>query len=256
VTRIRGEQIPLAGITPHPGVMRRLEASHERVRVWANAPLGTSDEEWSARYARAQDTPIIDFVNEVQRRTSGAQLSATAAFNTRAVFAAGAVRLRDVAALYPYENTLKVVRIDGATLHRYLEQSAWYYRTLAANQPIINDSIPGYNFDILSGVSYVIDLSQPPGSRILQLTYQGRLVTPRDQFTLALNNYRQGGGGGFDMLAGLPVVYDRNESIRDLVSDAVRQTGRLRTADFFRDSWRIIPPEAAARAREASEPRR
>ena len=256
VTRVRGEQIALAGVPPHPAVVRRLETDHERVRVWASAPLATIEEEWSARYARAEDTPIIDFVNEVQRRASGAQLSATAAFNTQAGFTRGAVRLRDVAALYPYENTLKVVRIDGATLHRYLEQSATYYHTFSATGRIVNDSIPGYNFDIVSGVSYVIDLSRPAGSRILQLTYQGRLVAPGDNFTLALNNYRQSGGGGFAMLAGLPVVYDRDEGIRDLVTDAVRQAGLLRSVDYFRDSWRIIPPEAAARAREAFEPRR
>ena len=255
VTRVRGEQIPLAGVPPHPAVVRRLETGHERVRVWAAAPLGTVDEGWSARYARAEDTPLIDFVNEVQRRAAGAQLSATAAFNTQVALPMGAVRLRDVAALYPYENTLKVVRIDGATLLRYLEHSARYYHSYPAERGIVNQGIPGYNFDMVSGVSYVIDLSQPQGSRILQLTYQGRLVGPEDSFTLALNNYRQGGGGEFGMLASLPVVYDRDQSIRDLLVDAVRETGALRAADYFRESWRIIPPEAAAQAREAFEPR-
>lgn len=253
VARVRGDQVPLAGVTPDLGLTRRLQAVHEDVRTWAGAPIAQTEDTWSARYARAEDTPIVDLVNEVQRRTAGAQLSATAAFNPGAGFGPGHVRVRDIAALYPYENSLKAVRIDGATLVRYLEQSAEYFRTFTTAGPIINDNIPGFNYDIVSGVSYAIDLTRPVGSRVLQVTYGGRLVQPTDTFTLALNNYRQGGGGGFDMLRGLPVVYDRGENIRDLLVDAVRTARSLRTADYFSDSWRIIPPEARERVRRASE---
>src|SRR5574341_394294 len=251
IARIRGDQVPLATVTPEPGLTRRLQAVHEEVRTWAGAPIAQTDDVWSARYARVEDTPILDLVNEVQRRTAGAELSATAAFNPQAGFGSGHVRLRDIAALYPYENTLKAVRIDGSTLVRYLEQSAAYFRAFPASGPAVNDSIPGYNYDIVSGVSYAIDLTRPVGSRIIQVTYRGRLVQPTDTFTLALNSYRQGGGGGFAMLSGLPVVYDRGESIRDLLVDAVRTAGTLRATDYFTDSWRIIPPEAPRRTRAA-----
>ncbi len=251
VVRIRADQVPLGDVTPDPGLTRRLEAVHQQVRTWAGAPIAQTEDAWSARYARLEDTPIIDLVNEVQRRTAGAQLSATAAFNPQAAFGPGPVRLRDVAALYPYENTLKVVRIDGSTLVRYLEQSAEYFCTFAPRGPAINDSIPGFNYDIVSGVSYAIDLTRPVGSRVIQVTYQGRLVEPADTFTLALNNYRQAGAGGFDMLRGLPVVYDRGENIRDLLVEAVRRAGTLRAADYFTDSWRVIPPEARDRLRRS-----
>jgi len=253
VVRIRADQVPLANVAPDPQLTRRLQPVHDRVRTWAGAPIAQTEEQWSARYARVEDTPIIDLVNEVQRRVAGAQLSSTAAFNPHAGFGPGFVRLREVAALYPYENTLRAVRIDGATLVRYLEQSVRYFRTFTPGGPVINDSVPGFNYDVVSGVSYVIDLTRPPGSRILQLTYQGRLVQPTDVFTLALNNYRQGGGGGFEMLTRLPVVYDRGENIRDLLVEAVRSAGTLRAAEFFRDSWRIIPPEARERLRRASD---
>ena len=240
-------------MTPDPGLTRRLQTVHEQVRTWAGVPIAQTDDAWSARYARVEDTPIIDLVNEVQRRTAGTELSATAAFNPQAGFGPGPVRLRDIAALYPYENTLKAVRIDGATLVRYLEQSARYFRPFAAAGPVINDSIPGFNYDIVSGVSYAIDLTRPVGERVLQVTYRGRLVQPTDTFTMALNNYRQGGGGGFEMLKNLPVVFDRGESIRDLLIEAVRGAGTLRAADYFADSWRILPPEARARIRRAPE---
>jgi 2',3'-cyclic-nucleotide 2'-phosphodiesterase/3'-nucleotidase len=253
VVRIRGDQVPLADVRPDPGLTRSLQAVHEQVRAWAGVPIAQTDDTWSARYARAEDTPAIDLVNEVQRRTAGTQLSSTAAFNPQAGFGPGPVRLRDVAALYPYENTLKAVRIDGATLARYLERSAEYFLTYTPGGALINDRIPGYNYDIVSGVSYAIDLTRAVGERVLQLTYQGRLVQPTDTFTMALNNYRQGGGGGFDMLKGLPVIYDRGENIRDLLIQEVRSAGTLRVSDWFADSWRIIPPEARERIRRASE---
>lgn len=253
VVRIRGDQVPLADVRPDPGLTRSLQAVHEQVRAWAGVPIAQTDDTWSARYARAEDTPAIDLVNEVQRRTAGTQLSSTAAFNPQAGFGPGPVRLRDVAALYPYENTLKAVRIDGATLARYLERSAEYFLTYTPGGSLINDRIPGYNYDIVSGVSYAIDLTRAVGERVLQLTYRGRLVQPTDTFTMALNNYRQGGGGGFDMLKGLPVIYDRGENIRDLLIQEVRSAGTLRVSDWFADSWRIIPPEARERIRRASE---
>jgi 2',3'-cyclic-nucleotide 2'-phosphodiesterase/3'-nucleotidase len=253
VVRIRGDQVPLADVRPDPGLTRSLQAVHEQVRAWAGVPIAQTDDTWSARYARAEDTPAIDLVNEVQRRTAGTQLSSTAAFNPQAGFGPGPVRLRDVAALYPYENTLKAVRIDGATLARYLERSAEYFLTYTPGGSLINDRIPGYNYDIVSGVSYAIDLTRAVGERVLQLTYRGRLVQPTDTFTMALNNYRQGGGGGFDMLKGLPVIYDRGENIRDLLIEEVRSAGTLRVSDWFTDSWRIIPPEARERLRRASE---
>jgi 2',3'-cyclic-nucleotide 2'-phosphodiesterase/3'-nucleotidase len=252
VSRITAESVSLQAVAPEPALSRRLAAAHEAVRGWVNRPLARLEGDWSARTARAEDTPVIDFVNEVQRRTAGAQLSATAAFNPSATFGPYEVRRRDVAALYPYENTLAAVRIDGTRLRAYLERSAAYFRTWDGEGPVATDSIPGYNFDIVSGVEYVIDLSRPVGQRIRQLAYQGRLVTAADSFTLALNNYRQGGGGGFEMLRGLPVTYTSDQGIRDLLIAEIRRLGLLRTEDFFTPSWSIIPPDAREAALRAA----
>ncbi len=253
VVRIVGEGVPLADVRPLPQVQRRLARAHEDVRSWVTQPLATLVGDWSARYARAEDTPIIDFINDVLRRVAGTQLSATAAFNVRGGFGPDAVRLSDVAGMYPYENTLKAVRIDGGTLRAYLERSARYFRATTAAHPI-NDSVRGYNYDIVSGVSYVIDVSRPAGSRIRQLTFEGQLVMAADTFTLALNSYRQAGGGGFDMLGGLPVVYDRGQNIRDLVVAAIRDADTLRTDAYFDPSWRLIPASGAARVRAVFGP--
>ncbi len=251
VERIAGELVSLENVDPDPRLKERFASAHEAVREWVSRPIATTRERWSAQFARVEDTPIIDLVNRVQQSVTGAQLSATAAFNVQAGFGPGPIRLGDVAALYPYENTLKAVKIDGATLKWYLEKSALYFRTFRPGEPIVNQSIPGYNFDIVSGVSYSIDLSRPPGSRIRDLEYRGRAVTPADTFTLALNSYRQAGGGGYDRLRQLPVIYDRGEGVRDLLVEAIRRAGELKISDYFEPSWKLLPPQAREVARKA-----
>jgi 2',3'-cyclic-nucleotide 2'-phosphodiesterase/3'-nucleotidase/5'-nucleotidase len=254
VSSIRAELIPLTTTPELPRFTRRLQAAHEAVRLWAATPLGTAGPGFDGRYARAQDTPLLDFVNEVQRRKSGAQISATAAFDVQAGFPEGGVHLRDVAGVYPYENTLRAVRISGQQLRAFLEHAALYFRTYEAGRPIVNDSIPGYNFDVVSGVTYNIDLSRPAGQRIRGLAYEGRLVQPTDSFTIALNSYRQAGGGGYAMLAGARVTYDRGEDIRDLLIAEVRRARALDVRAYYRATWQIIPPEARAAARATFAP--
>jgi hypothetical protein len=86
--------------------------------------IGTSTAEWTSARARTRDTPILDLINEVQRKVTGAELSSTAAFSLTSRFPAGPVTVADVAGLYIYDNTLKSVRITGAQLRAYLEKSA------------------------------------------------------------------------------------------------------------------------------------
>ncbi|MDP3909886.1 MAG: 5'-nucleotidase C-terminal domain-containing protein [Gemmatimonadales bacterium] len=254
VTDVRADLIPLATVPQLPRFVRRLEAAHEAVRLWAATPLGTAGAGFEARYARVQDTPLLDFINEVQRRQTGAQLSAAAAFDARGGLPAGEVHLRDLAGIYPYENTLRAVRISGLQLRQFLEHSARYFRTYDGRSRIINDSVPGYNFDVVSGVAYNIDLSRPVGQRIRGLAYEGRIVQPGDSFTLAINSYRQAGGGGYSMLAGAPVIYDRGEDIRTLLADEIRRARAIAARAYLRPSWGIVPPEARAAARAAFAP--
>jgi 2',3'-cyclic-nucleotide 2'-phosphodiesterase/3'-nucleotidase len=61
---------------------------------------------------------------------------------------------------------------------------------------------------------------------------------------MALNNYRQTGGGGYAMLRDAPVVYDRQLEIRQLLIDEVRRKGTIQPADYFHPNWRIVPSAA------------
>src|SRR5262249_38684335 len=162
---------------------------------------------------------------EVERKATGAQLASTAAFSLDATLAAGPITVARIAALYPYDNTLRAIKLSGAQLRAYLEQSARYFRTSADGRVDIDPSIPGFNCDLVAGVDYTIDLTKPAGERIVALTFGGKPVASTDTFTMALNNYRQSGGGGFSMLHGAPLVYDHQQEIRQLLIDEVRAKG-------------------------------
>jgi 2',3'-cyclic-nucleotide 2'-phosphodiesterase/3'-nucleotidase len=91
------------------------------------------------------------------------------------------------------------------------------------------------------------------GERITTLDFNGRPVAPGDTFTMALNNYRQTGGGGFSMLRDAPVVYDRQLEIRQLLIDEVQRTGTLSPNDYFHPNWRIVPAAAIGRLLKSSQ---
>jgi 2',3'-cyclic-nucleotide 2'-phosphodiesterase/3'-nucleotidase len=249
VDRIRGEAVPLANVTPSPRLAGRLSRLRAEVREWASQSLGEARGDLPALLARAEPTPLMNLVHEVQRKHSGAQLSSVAAFDLRAGLTDGDIRVRHIFALYPYENTLRAVRLSGAQLNQYLEQSARYFASDSLGRPTLNPAVPGYNYDMVAGATYDIDLRLPPGSRIRNLAVRGRPVAPTDSFTLALNSYRQSGGGGFAMLRDAPVVYDRGENVRDLLIQEVRTRRVVDPADLDQADWRIVPAEAAQRVR-------
>ncbi len=242
-------------LRPEPGrvdaaFLDSTSAAHERTLAYVNSVIGRATATLSASEARVRDTPLLDFINEVQRRATGADLSAAAAFRLDAALPRGPITIADVAGVYIYENTLRAVRITGAQLKAFLEKSAEYYRGWPppGGGTVTNFDVPGYNFDVVSGVDYVIDLSRPVGNRIVELRYQGQPVRPDQTFTMAVNSYRQSGGGGYTMLANAPVVYDRGEDIRELLIEEVRRRGELRPEADFRENWRIVPASAAERA--------
>jgi 2',3'-cyclic-nucleotide 2'-phosphodiesterase/3'-nucleotidase len=243
-----GRVIPTSGVPPDPELVELVRGAHERTIDWLRQPIGTTPDRWSAELARLEDAPIADLVTRVQRDLTGADLSAAAVFRTDAGFGPGPITRRDILGLYSYPNTLRAVRISGDELRRYLEWSARYYRDVSA-ESLLNDSVPGYNFDVIEGVDYSIDLTRPAGARITRLEIAGRPVAPVDSFTIALNNYRQSGGGGFDMIVDAPVVYLDEVDIASRIIEFVRRRDTLRVADVHVENWRIEPRSAVERLR-------
>jgi 2',3'-cyclic-nucleotide 2'-phosphodiesterase (5'-nucleotidase family) len=242
VSERRSELVPAAGHAENAASLAATDAAHRETVAYVTTPIGNTAERWSADSARVKDTPLIDFILETERKAAGADLASTAAFSTDLVMGPGPVTIAQIAQLYPYDNTLRAVRITGKQLRDYLEFSSRYHRTPASPTAPLesNPQIPGYNFDIVSGVDYVIDVSRPIGSRVTRLDYKGAPVRDTDTFTMALNNYRQTGGGGYAMLSGAPVVYDKQQEIRQLLIDEVKRRGVIRQADYFAPNWRLV----------------
>jgi 2',3'-cyclic-nucleotide 2'-phosphodiesterase/3'-nucleotidase len=247
-------------------VARAVRQQHDTVVGYVNSPVGTSAAALSAARAVVEDVPIIDFVNYVQADAVKAGLtgsdaalpvlSIAAPFNRSASFPAGQVTVRDVAGLYIYDNTLLGVRVTGAEVKAYLEFSARYFKQVSGAGPFTMDQVtnavtptapngtPDYNFDSVAGLdaplTYDIDIAAPPGSRIAGLAYGGVPVTDAQQFVLAVNNYRQSGGGNFPAVSTAPVVYNRQNEIRQLLIDWVLANETIDPAAFASVDWRLV----------------
>lgn len=237
-----GRVLPTRDRAEHPAVVAAVADAHARAVRYATEPVGRTPVAWRADSARVRDTPIIDFLLDVQRRAAGADLAATNAFNLNASLGPGPITMGDIAQLYPYENNiLRAVRISGRELREYLEFSARYFRQYAAGDSLVDPSVPGFNFDIVAGVDYVIDISRPIGSRITTLARAGRPVADTDTFTLAVHDYRQSGGGGYPVFRNAPLVYDRQQVIRELLVEEVRRRGTIRPEDYHTPNWKLAP---------------
>ena len=217
-----------------PALVAVVQAQHDAVVDYVNQTVATSTEAMSAAEACWKDTAILDYVNVVQEATVAAAVAGTpeaslpivsiaAPFNRAASFPAGPVSIKDVAGLYIYDNTLLASILTGAQIKDYLEYSAEYFKPVAPDAPVDPASWtnannrPDYNYDQFSGVEYDVDVSQPVGSRIVGLSYQGLPVAAGQQFLVAVNNYRQSGGGGFPHIATAPVVYNAQVAIREAI---------------------------------------
>jgi 2',3'-cyclic-nucleotide 2'-phosphodiesterase (5'-nucleotidase family) len=250
VRRVRADLVSTAQVTASPLLARRLAPARDSVRAWARMPVGLAAAPMPAAGARAGPAPILDWLNDVQRRRAGADLSAASVFDLRGGFAADTIRVADVLAFYPFDDVLRAVRISGAQLRAYLEWSARYFHVDPAGRISVNDSVPGYDDDVVAGAAYDIDLRRPFGDRIVRLEVRGRAVQPSDSFTLALDSRRQTGAGGYTMLRGAPVVYDRGERILDLLIADLRARSPLDPAAVPPGDWRVVPevPAMAVRA--------
>src|ERR1035437_4188463 len=244
-----------AGHREQAAVVAAAEHGHASARKYAGTVIGHTTVVWNSDSARLADTPIMDFVAETMRRASGADLASVSAFSTEVKILAGPVTVAQLAQLYPYENTLRVVRISGEALKAFLEQSAQYFRVTGSSgesRVSANPAIPGYNYEIVTGGDYTIDLSRQLGERIPGLSSRGKPVRENDSFTISLSNYRAEGSGGYAMLRGAPVVYDRQQDIRQLLIDETARRGALDPADYFTRNWSLLPPSRAAGSARAT----
>ncbi|CAG7633251.1 bifunctional metallophosphatase/5'-nucleotidase [Actinacidiphila bryophytorum] len=256
VTSVTAEVRNANTVAEDPQVAKLVRDEHQKVVDYVNQVVGTCTVAMSAAESTYKDTPIIDFLNLVQSDTVKAALAGTSyaslpvlseasPFSRTAAIPAGQVSLRDVAGLYVYENTLDAKILTGAQVKDYLEWSARYYVQTAPDAPLDVTKItnanntPDYSYDVLSGVSYDIDIAQPAGSRISNLTHDGAPVDPAAQFVLAVNNYRSSGGSNYPHVATAQSVWSNSDEIRNTIIAWVQAHGTIDPSTFGGDQWRL-----------------
>ncbi|MFD7015434.1 bifunctional metallophosphatase/5'-nucleotidase [Streptomyces sp. NPDC059161] len=241
-------------VAEDPVVAKLVKAEHDKVVAYVNQVVGTNGAEMRSVEAPYKDVPIIDLINHIQAETvktalassqyaSLPVLSQAACFSRSAVIPAGKVTIKDVAGLYVYENTLEARLLTGAQVRAYLEFSANYYvQTTGKVDPaaITNaNSTPDYNYDVVSGVSYEVDIAKPAGSRIANVMFQGKPLDDKARFVLAVNNYRANGGGNFPGVATAQQVWSSSEEIRNTMIAWVKAKGVIDQAEFASVDWKL-----------------
>jgi len=167
---------------------------------------------------------------------------------------AGPLSIRDLYALYQFPNDLRVVQVTGANLRDWLERSAGQFRQIrpgTTDQPLRDQAFPSYNFDVIMGLEYSIDLSQPSRfdlngdpakashDRITDMRYKGEPVRDDQLFLVATNSYRAGGGGTFAGASGDSVVLSVPESSFEVLRKYVTAHAEIDLP--LQDIWQFAP---------------
>lgn len=183
---------------------------------------------------------------------------------------AGPVLAKDVAAVYPFPNTLSVVRVTGAQVLEWLEHAAGQFNQLRADNPdqmLLDDAFPSYDFDILHGLSYTIDplrearfdamgnLRGAAAGRVRDVKLQGNPLSPRDHVLVATNSYRAQGGGHVQALVGAEQLLQTEETLPEILVSYLRAGRDLPEAPL--SAWRFAPMQGVSalfRSGRAADP--
>jgi 2',3'-cyclic-nucleotide 2'-phosphodiesterase / 3'-nucleotidase len=255
VTSVASDVLNSNAVDEDERIVQLLKKDHDAVVTYVNQPIGTCTQEMSAAESCWKDTAIIDFINYVQAEGVKGSLSAAdaalplvsvaAPFSRTAVIPQGNVTIRDIAGLYIYDNTLYAKKLTGAQIKDYLEFAAAYYNQAPAGtkvDPVALTNNPprwDYTYDVMSGVTYEIDVAKPVGSRIANLQYNGAPIDPAQQFVVAVNNYRASGGSGYPHIATAEIVFSSSQNIQQMLIDYAVAKGKIDPSVFYTENWRL-----------------
>ncbi|HEY3589209.1 MAG TPA: bifunctional 2',3'-cyclic-nucleotide 2'-phosphodiesterase/3'-nucleotidase [Buttiauxella sp.] len=257
-------------------LVKVLQHDHDATREFVSKPIGKSSDNMYSYLALVQDDPTVQVVNNaqtayVEKYIQGDPdlanlpvLSAAAPFkvggrkNDPASFVEvekGQLTFRNAADLYLYPNTLVVVKATGKEVKEWLECSAGQFNQIDVNstkpQSLINwDGFRTYNFDVIDGVDYQIDVSQPArydgecqmvnpkAERIKDLTFKGKPIDPQATFLVATNNYRAY-GGKFAGTGDSHIAFASPDENRSVLANWITASKEIHPAAD--NNWRLAP---------------
>ena len=237
---------------------------HEKLRELNNVVIGQTENEMvpqetkhgvSAAFSR--DTGLSSFINDVEQHYSGADVVTFSFDHQKARMNKGDIKKKDIIFNYRYAGgDVTVYELTGKQLKEYMEWSANYFDTI---QP--GDTEYRYNaerkkskyvtYDIFGGVNYKIDLRNPKGSKIVDLTLaDGKPVTDDMKLKVGMNSYRfaqLNGKGGIWEGQQIPVLWEskvamgrEKGTIQNMMIDYITNVKKGKIDGQSHNRWEII----------------
>lgn len=219
------------GLQADAEVLETVKEAHEATIDYIREPVGETKSPINSYFALVQDASSIEIITAAQKAfvekqvagTPDAELpilSAGAPFKAGSRdnaadytnIAAGPLAIKNLADIYHFDNTVATVKVTGADVIEWLEMAAGVFATIDPNsteeQNIVDAEARSYNFDVLDGITYEIDVTSPmkydrrgnvvndKANRIKNVQYNGAAIDLEQEFLIAANNYRVGGSYG------------------------------------------------------------
>ena len=256
--------VPVKALEADKKIVEIYKPYHEKLRELNNVVIGQTENEMVPQETKhgvsaafSKDTGLSSFINDVEQHYSGADVVTFSFDHQKARMDKGDIKKKDIIFNYRYAGgDVTVYEMTGKQLKEYMEWSANYFDTI---QP--GDTEYRYNaerkkskyvtYDIFGGVNYKIDLRNPKGSKIVDLTLaDGKPVTDDMKLKVGMNSYRfaqLNGKGGIWEGQKIPVLWEskvamgrEKGTIQNMMIDYITNVKKGKIDGQSHNRWEII----------------